>query len=211
MSDLSAEEVEKMVQRYNAKIEEAILELPETLREIPALRPVLVKVESVRANDYNPNRVAPPEMKLLERSIEKDGMTMPVVVCFERGDDGKEYTVIDGFHRRTVVGTNPKIRNRHLGYLPVSLLNKPVEDRIASTVRHNMARGEHQIDLSAELVKTLTKHHWSDERIGEELGMDPDEVLRMKQFSGLADMVADEDYSKAWEWSWEAEDDNPNA
>jgi len=162
----------------------------------PCLRPQLVPAESIVGNDYNPNKVAPPEMRLLRLSIEKDGLTMPVVVC--RKDDGG-YVVVDGFHRTTTIKTVPKISESLHGYIPVSMLDKPLEDRITATVRHNMARGSHQVELSASLITMLTKHHWSDARIGKELGMDPDEVLRLKQVKGLAEAFRDKEFSKAWE------------
>lgn len=159
----------------------------------------LVKVESVRGNDYNPNVVAPPEMRLLQLSIRKDGLTMPVVVAPDVEPRDGEYVVVDGFHRRTVVHSCQDVRDSLGGYLPVVELDKSVEDRITSTVRHNMARGTHQVELSAKLVTTLTKHNWSNERISEELGMDADEVLRLKQVTGLAEAFRDRDFSMAWE------------
>lgn len=162
----------------------------------PSLNVQLAKVEDVKANNYNPNKVAPPEMRTLNLSISKDGLTMPVVAC----KDGKKkgFEVVDGFHRRTVVATNKKVYDSLNGYLPISLLDKPLEDRITSTVRHNVARGTHQVDLSANLIVLLKKHNWTDERIGEELGMDADEVVRLKQTTGLAELFKDEDFSNSW-------------
>jgi ParB-like chromosome segregation protein Spo0J len=162
----------------------------------PAIRPQLVPVGSIDGNDYNPNKVAPPEMRLLKLSIEKDGLTMPVVAC-EKSDGG--YVVVDGFHRTTTVKTDKKISDSLQGYIPISILNKSIEDRITATVRHNMARGSHQVELSANLITMLTKHHWTNSRIGKELGMEPDEVLRLKQVRGLAEAFADKEFSKAWE------------
>lgn len=149
----------------------------------PVTCPQLVRVEQVRGNEYNPNKVAPPEMRLLTLSIEKDGLTMPVVVA----DDKKGWVVVDGFHRRQVVKTKANVRQSLGGYLPIVRLNKNLEDRITSTVRHNMARGAHQVELTAKLVTLLRGHNWTNERIGKELGMDPDEVLRLKQMQGLAE------------------------
>lgn len=121
---------------------------------------------------------------------------MPVVVA----DDGEgEQVVVDGFHRTTIVKTKTDIRASTGGYLPVVKLNKTVEDRITATVRHNMARGSHQVELTAKLVTALRKHNWTNARIGLELGMDPDEVLRLKQITGLAEAFAHEDFSRAWE------------
>ena len=164
----------------------------------PATGVQLVPADDVEGNDYNPNRVAPPEMRLLALSMRKDGMTMPVVVAGEDRDDGK-MTVVDGFHRTTTAKRDPEVRESLHGYLPVVRLNKSLEDRITSTVRHNVARGTHQVELTAKLVTALKKHSWSNEKIGEELGMDPDEVLRLKQITGLAEAFADREFSNAWE------------
>lgn len=192
--DLASLPLEKRVSAYN--------EISRALKEMvgidhPVIGIQLVSLDKVEANDYNPNRVAPPEMRLLEFSIRKDGLTMPVVVA-ENGNDGK-YVIVDGFHRHRTVNENEDIREQSKGYLPASILNKNVEDRITSTVRHNMARGTHQVELSAKLVTALKRHHWTNERIGKELGMDPDEVLRLKQITGLAEAFADKEFSKAWE------------
>ena len=161
----------------------------------PVTCPQLVRVEQVRGNEYNPNKVAPPEMRLLTLSIEKDGLTMPVVVA----DDKKGWVVVDGFHRRQVVKTKANVRRSLGGYLPIVRLNKNLEDRITSTVRHNMARGAHQVELTAKLVTLLRGHNWTNERIGKELGMDPDEVLRLKQMQGLAEAFSNREFSRAWD------------
>ena len=161
----------------------------------PVTCPQLVRVEQVRGNEYNPNKVAPPEMRLLTLSIEKDGLTMPVVVA----DDKKGWVVVDGFHRRQVVKTKANVRRSLGGYLPIVRLNKNLEDRITSTVRHNMSRGAHQVELTAKLVTLLRRHNWTNERIGKELGMDPDEVLRLKQMQGLAEAFSNRDFSRAWD------------
>lgn len=161
----------------------------------PVTCPQLVRVEQVRGNEYNPNKVAPPEMRLLTLSIEKDGLTMPVVVA----DDKKGWVVVDGFHRRQVVKTKANVRQSLGGYLPIVRLNKSLEDRITSTVRHNMARGAHQVELTAKLVTLLRGHNWTNERIGKELGMDPDEVLRLKQMQGLAEAFSNREFSRAWD------------
>lgn len=161
----------------------------------PVLNVQLLPVDDVVSNDYNPNRVAPPEMKLLNLSIRKDGLTMPVVAA----KNGKRHIVVDGFHRRKHASEDKKIRESLHGYLPVSKLNKSIEDRISSTVRHNMARGTHQVELSANLIVMLRKHNWTNARIGKELGMDADEVLRLKQITGLAELFADREFSNSWE------------
>lgn len=164
----------------------------------PSLNVQLVPADEVAGNDYNPNKVAPPEMKLLKLSIKKDGVTMPVVVCDTPTDKKHHYTVVDGFHRTTVIKTDKSVRESLHGYVPVSRLNKSLEDRITATVRHNMARGTHQVELSAKLIVLLKKHNWTNARIGMELGMDADEVLRLKQITGLAEAFKDEEFSKSW-------------
>lgn len=152
----------------------------------------------VNANDYNPNTVAPPEMLLLERSINEDGYTQPIVSW--KTETG--YEVVDGFHRNRVGREVPSIAERIHGYLPLSVVNESRidrGDRIAATIRHNRARGKHRIDAMSEIVLELKRRNWSDEKIGRELGMDPDEVLRLAQITGLAEMFADRSFSEAWE------------
>jgi len=164
--------------------------------EHPALAVKLVKPSEVISNSYNPNRVAPPEMKLLELSMEKDGVTMPIVAA---RDDKGTYVIVDGFHRTQIIKYYPPVCQGLEGYIPIVELNKSIDARIASTVRHNMARGSHKTELSARLVGLLKKHNWTDEKIGTELGMTADEVLRLKQLTGLAEAFADQEFSKAWE------------
>lgn len=165
--------------------------------EHPTLNIQLVPIEQVTGNDYNPNKVAPPEMRLLELSIRKDGLTMPIVVAVEKKD--QNWVVVDGFHRLSICKSSKDIFESLNGYLPVTYLKKGIEHRVASTVRHNMARGTHQVELSAKLVTFLKRNNWSNERIGEELGMDADEVLRLRQITGLAEAFKDEEFSKSWE------------
>lgn len=157
-----------------------------------------VKAETVEANDYNPNVVAPPEMKLLTHSIAEDGYTQPIVTWQVNG----YREVIDGFHRNRVGKENRAVRERVKGYLPVTTVNEwrtDKSDRISTTIRHNRARGKHQVAAMSEIVQELTRRNWSEERIGRELGMDADEVLRLKQISGLAELFADREFSEAWE------------
>jgi ParB-like chromosome segregation protein Spo0J len=157
-----------------------------------------VKSEIVGANDYNPNSVAPPEMKLLEHSISEDGYTQPIV-AWSRDNF---YEVIDGFHRHRVGKESEIIKNRVHGYLPIVPINNnrnDKSDRMASTIRHNRARGEHKVESMAEIVIELKRRFWSDEKIAIELGMDSDEVLRLQQITGLAGLFADRDFSQAWE------------
>lgn len=152
----------------------------------------------VIANDYNPNSVAPPEMKLLEHSISEDGYTQPIVSW--KREDIRE--VVDGFHRHRVGKESNVVRARVHGYLPVVTINGAREDkgdRMASTIRHNRARGEHRVDSMAEIVVELKRRFWSDEKIAVELGMDADEVLRLTQVTGLAGLFADQSFSEAWQ------------
>lgn len=157
-----------------------------------------VKVEEVRGNDYNPNNVAPPEMKLLAHSVTANGYTMPVVT--HEAEDGT--VVVDGFHRRRVCVETKAVRESTLGYLPVTRIRAERADepsRIAATIEHNRARGEHRIDQMSELVRQLHEAGWREEKIQEELGMTSDEVRRLKQITGLASLFADREFSEAWE------------
>lgn len=151
-----------------------------------------VKAELVQANDYNPNTVAKQEMNLLRRSIEADGYTQPIVTWFHDGI----YEVVDGFHRHLV--------GKEMGFelLPVVVINDESSDRndrMASTIRHNRARGKHRIESMSNIVQELSRRNWNDKKIAKELGMDQDEVLRLKQIAGLADLFTDEEFSIAWE------------
>lgn len=157
-----------------------------------------VPIDDMQANDYNPNKVAPPEMTLLEHSIMSDGYTQPIVTW---PHDGK-YEVIDGFHRNRIGRESEAVQSRIMGYLPVVQIKPDREgrnDRIASTIRHNRARGKHQIDSMSDIVVELKKRNWSNNRICKELGMDEDEVLRLCQISGLTDVFSDSDFSEAWD------------
>jgi len=168
------------------------------LKDEPVDCVLWIKNDQVVANDYNPNSVAPPEMKLLEHSITQDGYTQPIVSWV---NDGK-YEVVDGFHRNRVGKESETVSNRVKGYLPLTIIKPDREgrnDRIAATIRHNRARGKHSIDSMAEIVLELKRRNWSDKKIGRELGMDPDEVLRLSQITGLAEMFANKEFSEAWE------------
>lgn len=164
--------------------------------------------EDVEANDYNPNSVAPPEMELLRLSIANDGYTQPIVTF---PHDGK-VEVVDGFHRNRVGKECKDIQERVKGFLPTVKIRSSQEnqnDRMASTVRHNRARGKHSVDGMTEIVVDLRKRNWSEKKIGKELGMDPDEVLRLCQISGLAEMFSDTEFSEAWEAGgvdWDGDD-----
>lgn len=157
-----------------------------------------VKADLVTANDYNPNSVAPPEMRLLEHSITEDGYTQPIVSWSRDGI----FEVVDGFHRHRVGKESATVRARVHGYLPAVVINgsrNDKSDRMASTIRHNRARGEHRVESMAEIVVELKRRFWSDQKIATELGMDSDEVLRLTQVTGLAGLFADRSFSEAWQ------------
>ena len=153
----------------------------------PVYNIIAVPIEKVVANEYNPNIVAPPEMKLLELSIWEDGYTMPCV-CYYRKDEDV-YEIVDGFHRYQVMKTSPRIYEREKGLLPVSVIDKDLSERMASTIRHNRARGMHSVELMSHIVSELTKSGMSDSWIIRNIGMDKDELLRLKQISGLAELL----------------------
>ncbi|WP_318372241.1 ParB/RepB/Spo0J family partition protein [Enterobacter sp.] len=157
-----------------------------------------VKQECIDGNDYNPNNVAPPEKRLLLKSLEADGFTQPVVVMQHREN---HFEIIDGFHRHELGKEKPALKKQLKGYLPVTCIrsgNQTRADRMASTVRHNRARGRHKIHDMSEIVRELAQLGWKDERISKELGMDSDEVLRLKQINGLLELFADRRFSRAW-------------
>lgn len=158
-----------------------------------------VKNTTVKANDYNPNAVAPPEMELLRLSISNDGYTQPIV-SMDNHDGTRE--VIDGFHRNRVGKECEDIQSRVHGYLPVVTIRESQSDinnRVASTIRHNRARGKHKVESMSDIVVDLKRRNWSPEKIAKELGMDSDEVLRLSQISGLIEMFDDKEFSLAWE------------
>lgn len=182
---------------------EAINEIKLALHNISPLKRepvdcvIWVKNKEVNANDYNPNAVAPPEMKLLEHSICEDGYTQPIVTWAVEDT----YEVIDGYHRNRVGRECKSVANRVMGYLPIVVINSDRNDRgdrISSTIRHNRARGKHKIDAMSDIVLELKRRNWSDKKIGLNLGMDSDEVLRLVQITGLAEMFSDREFSEAW-------------
>jgi len=156
-----------------------------------------VPLDKIRANSYNPNSVAPPEMKLLEVSIWEDGYTMPVVCYYLKDED--VYEIVDGFHRYTVMLRSKRIRDREGGMLPVVVIDKDASNRMASTIRHNRARGTHSIDLMVNIVAELKDAGMSDAWILRNIGMDADELLRLKQLSGLASLFADRNFTQSEE------------
>lgn len=163
----------------------------------PVYNVIPVPLEKIRANSYNPNAVAPPEMKLLEKSILEDGYTMPIV-CYYLPDEDI-YEIVDGFHRYSVMRNNRVIRERENGMMPVVVIDKDISNRMASTIRHNRARGSHDIDLMSNIVSELTKAGMSDAWIMKNIGMDADEILRLKQLSGLAELFKDKEFSNTSE------------
>lgn len=160
----------------------------------PVYNIVAIPIEDIQANSYNPNHVAPPEMKLLYESIKEDGYTMPIVV-YPLGN-GK-YEIVDGYHRYTTMLLHRDIYEREGGKLPCSIIDKDKSNRMASTIRHNRARGSHSIELMMNIVSELKKAGMSDAWIMKEIGMDADELLRYKQLSGLAELFKDREFSES--------------
>lgn len=160
--------------------------------EFPVLNVKLVDIEKVEANNYNPNKVAPPEMKLLKLSIEEDGYTQPIVAYYDNEND--KYIIIDGFHRYRCAKEYFKLPK-----IPVAVVDKPLSNRIASTIRHNRARGTHGIRAMSDIVLSLIEQGWSDADIAKHLGMEAEEVLRLKQITGLPQAFANHHFSKSWE------------
>lgn len=163
----------------------------------PVYNVIAVPIDKIQANSYNPNHVAPPEAKLLYESIKQDGYTMPIVCYYLKEED--KYEIVDGYHRYTTMLKHKDIYKREQGMLPVSVIDKPIENRMASTIRHNRARGTHDVDLMVNIVKELKETGMDDSWIMKNIGMDADELLRLKQVSGLASLFKDKDFSKAWE------------
>ncbi|MFW5720779.1 MAG: IbrB-like domain-containing protein [Bacteroidota bacterium] len=154
-----------------------------------------IPIEKVFSNEYNPNKVATPEMKLLIKSIREDGYTQPIVCYFDSKND--KYIVVDGFHRYRACKENDDIKKSTNECLPIVVIDKPISNRMASTIRHNRARGTHQVSSMADIVSQLYLSGWSNKRISEELGMDLDEINRLKQFTGLGMLFKNYQFSKA--------------
>lgn len=208
--------MERSIDRLTEELCEALAAIPErervaalnrvraSLHEVSPLRhhPVdlvlWVPAETVRGNEYNPNVVAPPEMRLLAHSVRANGYTMPIVAHHVEAAE----MVVDGFHRNRVGKEVPEVAESTMGHLPITHIRAERSDeaaRIAATVEHNRARGEHRVGDMAEIVRMLYAAGWRDDKIREELGMDPDEVRRLKQITGLAELFAERDFSEAWE------------
>lgn len=160
--------------------------------EFPVLNVRMVDIEKVESNDYNPNRVATPEMELLKHSIEMDGYTQPIVTYYDENED--KYIIVDGFHRYRCAREYFDLKE-----IPIVVIDKDLKNRMASTIRHNRARGTHQIPNMSNIVVELTKLGWSEEKISTELGMELDEIVRLKQVSGLKEAFAEHTFSKSWE------------
>lgn len=160
--------------------------------EFPVLKVKMVDIEKVIANDYNPNKVAPPEMELLRHSIEEDGYTQPIVTYYDEQRD--IYIVVDGFHRYRCAKEYFNLKQ-----IPIVTIDKDLENRMASTIRHNRARGTHQIIDMSQIVLTLTQNGWTEGEISKHLGMELDEIIRLKQITGLKETFANHTFSKSWE------------
>lgn len=187
---------EERIERIN-EIKKALHELS-PFKDEPVDCVLWVKNDLVHANDYNPNSVATPEMELLKISIENDGYTQPIVTYQEED----RVVVVDGFHRNRVGKEYSAVKERLRGYLPITLIRDSQKDRnnlIASTIRHNRARGKHRVDAMSDIVLELKRRNWSNVKIGKQLGMDADEVLRLAQITGLAEMFKDDQFSKSWD------------
>lgn len=195
---------ELKLQSLHAKIKtinqiKAILHENSPFKEEPVDCVQWISMEQVIANEYNPNSVAPPEMKLLETSINQDGYTQPIV-SWKRNDGQNE--VVDGFHRNRIGRESTEIKARIHGYLPVVIINQnrqELGDRMVSTIRHNKARGKHNVDSMSDIVVELKKRNWSEEKISKNLGMEVDEILRLCQISGLTEMFKDHTFNFAWD------------
>lgn len=171
----------------------------------PVYNVLRVPIEKIQANDYNPNSVAPPEMELLEKSIWEDGYTQPVVTFYDSENDN--YIVVDGFHRYCILKTSQRINEREQGNLPIVVINKALGDRMASTIRHNRARGTHSIELMSTIVSELVEMGKGDRWICEHIGMSVDELLRLKQITGVAALFANRSFSDSWDAEGGFDDD----
>jgi len=167
-----------------------------------------VPIHKVTANDYNPNAVAPPEMELLETSIWEDGYTQPVVTVYDPEQD--MYIVVDGFHRFLTLKNSERIRERERGMLPIVVLNKDITDRMASTIRHNRARGSHNVDLMSNIVSELVEMGKGDRWICKHIGMSKDELLRLKQITGVAALFMDREFSDSWDTEGNPNEEDEN-
>jgi ParB-like chromosome segregation protein Spo0J len=185
--DMSLEDRILIYNEATRELRNMVFDLPQD----PALAPQIIRSSDLTANDYNPNVVATPEMNLLEDSIRADGVTMPVVTVHDPAVS--KWVTVDGFHRQLVLK-----ERLHREYVTCSVIDTDVANRVASTIRHNRARGKHQVDLMAQIVKILLREGWTDENISTHLGMTVEELLRLKQTVGIAEVLAGSEYSKSW-------------
>lgn len=162
----------------------------------PIYNVIKVPLSKIQTNDYNPNVMAPPELELLKKSILEDGYTMPVVCYYMKDID--RYEIVDGFHRYKIMQLSETIKEREDSCLPVAVINKPLSHRVASTIRHNRARGVHSIERMVDIIQQLVESGMSDSWIIDNIGMDREEILRLKQISGLASLFKDKEFSKSW-------------
>jgi len=181
------------ISTYN-QFTELVLEHFTLLPPVCAIK--LLPLNQISPNDYNPNKMGTPESRLLLHSLEQDGLTLPIIV--NQLNKNELFTIIDGFHRYELLNKHPHLQPVK-GYIPAIVLSKTRGKAMSSSIRHNIARGVHQVELTANMVIVLSQMNWSNERIGKELGMDRDEVLRMQQITGLAKAFQDQDFSTAWE------------
>jgi len=189
------EEQEEQTQIENLELIREILHRAHPIDQ-PIDRVKWVNIEEVQANDYNPNSVASKEMQLLYTSVKEDGYTQPIVTIKDK--EINKYVIIDGFHRYFTAKSNPDILDRNKGRLPIVVLDKDINDRMASTVRHNRARGSHSVNGMSNMVFKMLDNGWSDERICKHLGMDAEELLRLKHITGFSKLFDNTEYSKAW-------------
>lgn len=194
VKEISSMDTDERVEALNYIRESLHRESP--FRDEPCDCVLWIRQESIQANGYNPNHVATPEMKLLYQSIKSDGYTMPIVT-YDLKDGNRE--IVDGFHRNRIGREHKDIQKRIHGYLPVSTIDKPADERMGSTIRHNRARGTHGIRPMSDIVLDLSKLGWDDVKICEKLGMDLDEVIRLKQITGLKEAFSNHEFSKSWE------------
>lgn len=181
-----------------AELREALADLLATISpDAPTSRIHWLPIDNVRMNEYNPNHAAGAELDLLRRSITKDGITQPIVVTPTPGDP-TAYVIVDGAHRHHVLSTTPSLRARTHDLIPAVIIHGTPAERMASTVRHNRARGTHQLDGMANLIHLMTRAGMTDEEISQDLGMPPEELTRLKHVTGFARLYADHTYSRAW-------------
>ena len=169
-------------------------DISETKQPIDLVR--WIPVEEVEPNDYNPNSVAKIEMGLLYKSIKHDGYTQPIVTIYD--PEKEKYVIVDGFHRYFTCKTNKDIYNKNKGLLPCVVIEKDINERMSATVRHNRARGEHSISGMSSMVFQMLENGWSDEEICNNLGMEPEEILKLKHITGFSKLFKDQEYNKAW-------------